>query len=116
MTPQSAKEKGRRLQKYVRDKILAAFPSLEEDDVRSTAMGQGGEDIQLSPAARKLFPYSVECKNKANWAVYGPYEQAVGNCPKGCEPLLIIKGDRKKPLVLVDLDFFMSLGAKGTRR
>lgn len=116
MTPQSAKEKGRRLQKKVRDKILEAFPSLEEDDVRSTAMGQGGEDIQLSPAARRLFPYSVECKNKASWAVYTPYDQAVANCPSGSEPILVIQANRKKPLVILDLDYFMSICSKGTRR
>ena len=38
--PQSAKAKGRRHQQWVRDKILALFPKLEPDDVRSTGMGQ----------------------------------------------------------------------------
>ncbi len=63
MKTSSCKAKGRNLQKWVRDLILESFPSLEADDVRSTSMGAGGEDVQLSPAARKLFPYSLECKN-----------------------------------------------------
>ena len=59
MKPQSAKAKGRNLQKWVRDLLLENFPTLEADDVRSTSMGAGGEDVQLSPAARKLFKFSV---------------------------------------------------------
>lgn len=52
----SAKAKGRRHQQWVRDKIYETFPVLEDGDVRSTSMGAGGEDLQLSPAARRLFP------------------------------------------------------------
>lgn len=102
------KSKGRQLQQKMRDAILASFPKLETDDVKSTAMGQGGEDVQLSPAARKLFPYSVECKRHKAFAVYGPYEQAAANAG-GYEPLLVIQGDRKKPLVILDLEHFMQL-------
>jgi hypothetical protein len=102
------KSKGRQLQQKVRDAILAAFTKLEPDDVKSTGMGQGGEDVQLSPAARKFFPYSVECKRHKAFAVYGPYEQAKANS-MGYEPILVIQGDRKKPLVLVDLDHFIEL-------
>ncbi len=105
------KSKGRALQQKVRDAILASYKSLEVDDVKSTAMGQGGEDVQLSPAARKLFPYSIECKRHKSFAVYGPYEQAAANA-NGYEPILVIQGDRKKPLVLVDLEHFMELTTK----
>jgi len=62
-TVQSRKQKGRRLQQAVRDLILENFKELEPDDVRSTPMGVSGTDVQLSPAARRLFPYSTECKN-----------------------------------------------------
>ena len=105
----SAKAKGRRHQQWVRDQILARFPSLELDDVRSTSMGAGGEDVQLSPAARKLFPYSVECKALKGIAVYKFMEQAQANCPKGVQPLAIIKADRQKPLAVVDAEYFFDL-------
>ena len=105
---QARKAKGRALQQKVRDAILAAFPVLEKDDVKSTGMGQGGEDVQISPAARKLFPYSVECKRNKSFAVYGPYEQAVANSA-GFEPVLVIQGDRKKALALIDLEHFIEL-------
>lgn len=107
---QSAKAKGRRLQQAVRDSILNAFPNLETDDVRSTSMGAGGEDVQLSPAARKLFPYTVECKNLAKIAVYNYYVQATGH--NDYEPLVVIKQDRAKPLAVVDLEHFMELVKK----
>ena len=116
MKPQSAKAKGRSLQNYVRDKLLALFPSLEPDDVRSCSMGANGEDIQLSPAARKLFPYSIECKSLARSAVYGLYDQAVANAGKHT-PLLILKINRRKPLAILDLDDFLKLtgGKRDTR-
>jgi len=109
MKTASGKAKGRNLQKLVRDKILEAFPVLEPDDCRSTSMGASGEDIQLSPAARKLFPYSVEAKARASISVYAWYQQAKTNAPKGMEPLLVIKQNYGKPLVVIDLDTFMEL-------
>ena len=108
MKTQSAKAKGRKLQQTVRDLILETFTDLEPDDVRSTSMGAGGEDLQLSPAARRKFPYSVECKNVEKLNVWGAYEQAQANCGKH-EPLLIMKKNRKKPLVVLDLEAFIDL-------
>ena len=64
MKTRSAKNKGKRLQNKVRDLILEKFQTLEPDEVRSTTMGDSGEDVLLSPAARKKFPFSVECKNQ----------------------------------------------------
>lgn len=107
MTPQSAKAKGRRLQQIVRDMLLKTFPALEKDDVRSTAMGQGGEDVQLSPAARKLFPYQIECKNKARSQMHTWYAQA--STHGNFEPLLIVKQDNDATLAVVTLEHFLTL-------
>ena len=62
MKTSSKKGKGRRLQNFVRDSLLTAFSSLEEDDVKSAIMGESGEDIKLSPAAKKKIRYIFECK------------------------------------------------------
>jgi hypothetical protein len=105
----SSKAKGRKLQQDVRDKILDAFPRLEPDDVKSTSMGAGGMDVQLSPAAKRWFPYATECKSRASIGVYAWYQQAKANTPVGMEPLLVIKQNHSKPLVLIDLDAFMEL-------
>lgn len=106
MKPASSKAKGRKLQAWVRDLILDLCPTLEPDDCRSTSMGASGEDVQLSPAARKLVPLSIECKSYSKIAAYGWYGQAIANCPKGAEPIVVMKQDRAKPLVVVDAEYF----------
>jgi hypothetical protein len=103
----SAKNKGRKLQQWTRDRILELVPALEPDDVKSTSMGAGGEDVQLSPAARKSVPLTIECKARKGIAVYGFYDQAIENAPTGMEPVVILKADRKKPLALVDAEYFL---------
>lgn len=72
-------------------------------------MGQTGRDVQLSEAALSYFPYAVECKNRAKIAIFTDYEQAVSN--KGQHtPLLVLKQNQSKPLVVLDLeDFFRIL-------
>ena len=114
ITTASGKAKGRKHQQWTRDQILALHPAaLLPDDVKSTSMGAGGEDVQLSPAARRLFPYSVECKAHKSFAFYKIMEQAAANSPKGSEPLVSIKGDRKKPLAVVDAEHFFKLTTRG---
>lgn len=108
MKPRSAKAKGKRLQNWVRDLILKIWlDSLQPDDVRSTTMGDTGEDVQLSPRARELVPFQIECKNKAHVSVYSWYNQCREHGPH--EPLLIIKEDNAKPLVVLDAEVFFNL-------
>ena len=111
MKTSSAKAKGRNLQKYVRDKILSVFPSLKPDDCRSTSMGAGGEDIQLSTEGRRVLPVSIECKSLARIAIYTLYQQAVTNA-RTFEPVLIIKQNNSKPLAVIDLEYWLKLESK----
>jgi len=71
-------------------------------------MGAGGEDIQLSTIARQVFPYSIECKAHKAFSIYTPYEQAKANSG-GYVPILFIKADRKRPLVVMDAEHFFDL-------
>ena len=114
MKTSSAKQKGRLLQQLVRDTILKHFPNLGERDVRSTSMGAGGEDVQLSEAGLKSFPYGIECKNLAKIAVYKFYEQATTH--GDAEPLVVIKQNRSKPLAIVDLEHFVNLVRKANEQ
>ena len=107
MLPSSSKQKGRLLQNKVRDIFLEAFPELEADDVKSTSMGAPGEDIQLSPAARKLIPYQTECKNKARSQLHTYFDQAKSHGNR--TPLVVVKMDRKEILATVTLDEFIRL-------
>jgi hypothetical protein len=106
LKPRSAKAKGKRLQNWTRDLILETFP-LEKDDVRSTTMGDTGEDVQLSPQARKFIPFQIECKNKAHVSVYSWWRQCIEHGPH--EPLLVIKEDDAEPLVVVSAVTFFKL-------
>ena len=105
----SVKAKGRRLQNLVRDKLRAAFPTLEEDDIKSQTMGMGGEDIVLSPSAKKVIPYSFECKNTERLNLWKSLEQCESNCKEGIAPAIVVKKNRKSPMVAIPLDVFLGL-------
>jgi len=78
----SAKSKGRELQKYIRDRITSVF-QLREGDVESTSMGASGVDIKLSPAARDVFPISVEAKKTKKTPSLAELRQARANRYEG---------------------------------
>ena len=109
MKTRSAKNKGKRLQNTVRDILLETFKEdLEPDDIRSQIMGMSGEDIVLSPAARRLIPYSFECKNQEKLNIWSSLEQAESNSGD-YPPVLIFKRNRSKTYVTVELEEFMKL-------
>lgn len=109
MKPRSAKAKGRRLQNKIRDLILENFPQLENDDVKSAIMGESGEDIKLSPAARNLFPYSVEAKNVEKLNIWKALEQSEANSKENTTPLLFFKRNNSKIYVSLEADHFLEL-------
>ena len=112
MSPRSAKAKGRKLQTWVVERLLRVFKRLTPLDVRSTPMGVNGVDVQLSSLAYRKFPYNIECKNTERIrTIYNYYEQAISHdtIEKEGEPLLIIKMNRQKPLVVVDAEHFIEL-------
>ena len=76
--------------------------------MQSRSMGAGGEDIMLSPKARGVFPYSVECKNQESINVWKSYEQAENNSGN-YEPVLVMKQNRRDPLVVIDAKHFVKL-------
>ena len=105
MKTQSAKGKGRRFQQWVRD-MLIEHRNVHPEDIESRSMGAGGEDIIMARDARKKFPFSIECKNVEKLNVYEAYAQAVANSGDH-EPILFMKKNRKKPLVVVDAEWFV---------
>ena len=108
MNVRSNKAKGRKLQNMVRDILRDSFPSLEEDDIKSQTMGMTGEDIVLSPAARKLIPYSFECKNVERLQFWAAVEQAESNSD-GRFPAVVVKKNRREPYIAIPLDSFIEL-------
>lgn len=108
MKPSSAKAKGRRLQTEVMGLILQAFPELEPDDVRTAIMGESGEDIKLSPAARRCFPFAVECKYQERLPIWKALEQCESNAGPNT-PLLIFRRNRSKTYAVLQLDDLLNL-------
>lgn len=109
MKTQSCKAKGRRLQQLIANDIISAFPSLTEDDVRSTSMGANGEDIQMSPAARHFFPFSIEAKNQERLNIWDALTQARHNAPAGIEPVVVFKKNKFQPHVMLSWQAFLQL-------
>ena len=107
MKTQSAKAKGRRLQQWFRDLLIEKL-EVHPEDIESRSMGAGGEDLIMARAARKKFPYSIECKNQECINVWKSYEQAQENSGD-YEPIVVLKRNKSKPLVLVDADYFVRL-------
>ncbi len=107
MKTQSAKAKGRRLQQWFRDQLIEKL-EVHPEDIESRSMGAGGEDLIMARAARKKFPYSVECKNQEKLNVWESYSQAVDNC-NNYEPVVVIKRNNHKALVVVDAEYFVGL-------
>ena len=107
--PKYSKAKGRKLQNLLRDELRVAFPSLEEDDVKSQTMGMPGEDIVLSPAARRKIPYSFECKNVERLSFWATVKQCKANCKETVSPAIVVKKNRKDPMVAIPLDIFIKI-------
>ena len=110
MKTQSAKAKGRRLQQWFRDLLIEEL-DVHPEDIESRSMGAGGEDLIMSRSAREKFPYSIECKNQESLNIWKSYEQAQQNSGN-YEPIVVIKRNNVKPLVLVDADYFVELHKK----
>ena len=110
MRTQSKKAKGRRLQQWVRDLLIEKL-EVHPEDIESRSMGAGGEDLIMSRSAREKFQYSIECKNQESLNIWKSYEQAQQNSGN-YEPIVVIKRNNVKPLVLVDADYFVELHKK----
>jgi hypothetical protein len=111
MKTQSAKAKGRRLQQWFRDLLIENL-GVHPEDIESRSMGAGGEDLIMARAARSKFPYSIECKNVEKLNVWDAYSQASENSGN-YEPIVVMKKNGKKPLVVVDAEYFMRLHDEG---
>jgi len=109
MKPNSRKAKGRYLQNIMKDRIIKLYPVLGKDDIRTSLMSETGADIKLtSHTSRKLFPYSIECKNRQDFkTLYNYFNQARRHL--ALEPLLVVKMNRERPLAVIDLEHLFQL-------
>jgi hypothetical protein len=107
MKTSSAKQKGRKLQQWMRDLLIEKL-GVHPEDIESRSMGSQGEDLIMARAAREKFPLSIECKNQESVNVWKSYEQAAENSGE-YEPVVVIKRNQSKPLVVIDAEYFVSM-------
>lgn len=88
---------------------MKLYPVLGKDDIRCSLMSENGADVKLtSHTSRKLFPYSVECKNRQDLkTIFSHYAQAARHT--NLEPLLVVKMNRQKPLAIIDMEHLFEL-------
>ncbi len=108
-TPASRKAKGRVFQQQLREDLITHL-GINPDDILSTAMGQGGCDLYLSPAARARFPFGVEAKRCESLAIPQWWRQCEGNASKvGLIPLLVFRRNHEDALVVLRWSDLLSL-------
>jgi len=108
-TPASRKAKGRRLQQAVRQDLIDRL-GIDPGDILSTAMGQAGCDLYLSPAGRERFPFGVECKAQETISLPAWWRQCTANAEaEGLAPLLVLKQSRREALAVLRWSDLLSL-------
>ena len=83
--------------------------NLDNKDVRTSTLGENGEDVKLlTLTAKRVFPYATECKNTEQFiGLYKHFKQSKNHNHR--EPLLIIKMNRQQPLAVISLEHFFEL-------
>lgn len=109
MKVSSAKAKGRRHQQYVAKRLVETGHGLEPDDIRSASMGAPGEDILFSPAARRQFPFSIECKNVEKLSIWSAIDQARANCNEENTPMVVFTRNHETAQIALPYEKFLEI-------
>jgi len=112
-----AKGKGRNLQQWT-CKMISNFTGLcwgKDEEIASREMGQAGTDVRMSINARRLFPFSLECKSGNQWNLPAAIKQCQANLYPDTEWMIVldrpsvIKEERISPIVVVDGEVFFQI-------
>ena len=76
--------------------------------MKTAVMGESGEDIILSPAARDLIPFSFECKNQERLNIWESLSQSEQNCGE-YTPAVVFKRNRTKTYIALELEEFLKI-------
>lgn len=108
MKIRSAKNKGQRASKELRQELLGYFRSLEEDDILVTPSGVNGSDLHLSPKSKSLLPFAFEVKNQERLNIWSAIQQAKSNAKENEIPIVAFRKNREKMFVALPLEFFLT--------
>ena len=114
MKTSSAKAKGRGFQNWVAEKIssILGIPCGKDCLIQGREMGQSGVDVKLIGEARKLYPFSIECKKTEKWNLPAAIQQAIDNqLPETTWQVFITK-NRFHKVVIMDADEWFKVWRK----
>jgi hypothetical protein len=110
MKPAAAKAKGRRCAQETKDLLLKSCRLLEDADIVVTPSGVTGPDLHFSPRASKMFPFTVECKNREAMNIWEALAQAEAHKgAPGSKPVLFFKRNRSELYVSMKAEDLMQL-------
>ena len=111
MKTRSAKNKGKKLQVEVQNKLREVGKKfgLVDGDINNAIMGERGIDVKLSPAAEKVIPFDIECKNTETLNITGAIEQAESNTKLGRIPLVIFRKNRSETYAIIKFEKLLDL-------
>lgn len=117
ITKASAKSKGRNLQQWT-CKMISEFTGLswgKDEPIASREMGQSGADVRMSARARRLFPFTSECKSGNQWNLPAAIKQCQANLYPDTEWIVVLdrpsqtKEERIPPIVVIDGEVFFQI-------
>jgi hypothetical protein len=111
LKPSSAKAKGRRACQELKEKLLKAYPELEDGDIVVTPSGVNGEDLQMSPLAKKTIPLTFEVKNQERLNIWKAIDQSKTHIDTGDKrkPVVAFKRNNSRMYLTIDVEDFLEL-------
>ncbi len=113
MKTSSCKAKGRRCAVEVKELLLKYAPDLHPADIEVTTSSVTGEDLKLSPVARKVYPLVVECKNVERINIWDAIKQSVAHLKKHKHetevqiPVVFFKRNNSKLMICLEAEEFL---------
>ncbi len=112
-----AKSKSRNLQQWACKKIseFSEIPWGKDEEIASREMGQSGPDVRMSPNARKIFPFTLECKSGNQWNLPASIKQCQANLYPDTRWMVVLDrpdpkpDNRIPPVVVVDGELFFEI-------
>ena len=107
----SAKNKGYRFQRDIRDLLLEKFTNLLPEEIVSAPSSINGEDLILSDKARTVLGnVNFEAKRHEKINVWSSLEQAeLESKKRNTNPILIFRRNRSNTYATIQLEFLLQL-------
>lgn len=118
MKTASCKAKGRVCCSEAKDLLMKYAPDLRPGDIEITSSGATGEDLKLSPAARAIYDFVIECKNTEAINIWAAYKQAQdhrlyllkkNHVTFDTVPVVFFRRNRSKLMVTMEAEDFVRL-------